>query len=471
MAIPITDNELNKDKDQQGQSTLIGGQQPSTITPASNSKGTSSGRFTNIQKYVQAQAPSQQGLGQKIAQNIQTQGQNVQGQIKQAGEQFQEQAKQNFGGFGDEQKQFVNQTIGQAVQGQGPLAKEDVQKFAGLRDAQYTGPTNISNVGGLTSGTERVSQLGKMGETEAGRFGLLKQMFGRPTYSGGQQKLDQLFLQSKPQDTRALSQSRTVGTGLQQQLAGTQQSAQQTAQQLAEQAQQARDTISGALTGETGAIAGAKQDLESRLQQQQASRNAEREALKQGLSSRQLSDAQLQQLGLTRGTQTFGLDLNQYLRDTPELSRGNVATQQDAAKFAALSQLANQDELSNYVTPEAAPENIKFGTKQLQSDIAMRRGALNQESNPVATNINNLNKIIDKIGSTEYSSHKLSDSDLKSLSEMGVSNKDLNKIILQNSGAGGMTNKQMKAVLQQALGQQGTQYRQIRDKYGYSEKI
>lgn len=354
-----------------------------TNTPAPP-KPKGSGRFTNLQKYLDANKLG----GQQIASGI---GQNIQGDLSQQKQQSQDyysnigqsiqQAKnvaqqggqflQNLQGIGQNIQQATgaenfnnrpqNFGIDQFVQSPDFNQFQNIQAGRGIderllqsQQADLSGAAQNY----LGSSTDALNQL----STEGGRFGLLKDTFGgniNPQYSTGQQRLDQLFL--------------------------ARQGLQPLQQDVRQDVKAARDLVRQA--GQTGAtignIAGQEQQLMQDINQQSLANqqayldmldsyvpeiNQQRQAEWQGLedalaSYRQpsgdsvgtqvvrpgLSTDQLQRLGVDREYGAF--DVLENLTGASDVAtRGrdaqgfqDVATDMDVNKYTALAQIAGVD--------------------------------------------------------------------------------------------------------------------------------
>lgn len=343
MATLFQENNQEEDENQQpGQASAgVSGQLPSAPAGAGlarQQKG--SGRAAiNIGKYLEAQKQGGQQLASGIQQRAQEQAQQTQAGLQQAQQKFQQQAGQ------EEQRLGKGQQIVQAAF-QDPQKllqqQEQLQQFQQLKAGQ------LANVGQDISQqqaqAEALQQQAQAAGTEAGRFGLLKQTFGGGGrgYSTGQQRLDQLFLQASPGSARQLQtglQSTAQQVGQQVQALSQEQQARQAAlQQIAQQRQQ---EIASGLESETGSI---QQSIEAKLKQAEVQAPQERAALQTGLEKGQLTQQQLERLGLTAGTSLYNVEPSKYLSQATVVpTAAGVASQEEVARLQALQQLAGQE--------------------------------------------------------------------------------------------------------------------------------
>lgn len=167
---------------------------------------TGSGRFTNLNKYLNAN----QGAGDRLASGI---GSNIEKQTAQNKREANTQAADVRAGIESAQNkvnqgnQYVQQVNAQDFNAQNIAGDQNkLQDFTQFRTNQAVGADALANQVGQAQATAQNLQAQQQQQlqnasTEQGRFNLLKQAFGGGTvyqnpYSTGQQKLDQLFLQA-----------------------------------------------------------------------------------------------------------------------------------------------------------------------------------------------------------------------------------------------------------------------------------
>jgi hypothetical protein len=176
--------------------------------PSGTTSATPSGR-PNIKQYLQAN----QGAGDRLSEGIQHRyGDEAAKFNKNLGD-----AKTDL----DSKANPLQQTLEQGEEKIKTAFKDpqsilnnqqEMQNFQKLRDKGYQG--EIQGLGdqfnaqkaGLQGQLQGLGNAAQMANTESGRFQLLQQAYGQPNYTRGQQKLDQLFLQTQPNSSRNLSQ-------------------------------------------------------------------------------------------------------------------------------------------------------------------------------------------------------------------------------------------------------------------------
>lgn len=344
----------NKDKDEQSQqlggqaitSTSALGGDAAGATTSGEQKG--SGLFTNIQDYINAN----KGAGQKLASGIERTGQGDVQKVQQniAGTQKLEQD------IGAEQNR-VNQA-GQLAQqiATNPIdaAKNKLADIEKLRTGQSQYNTLQSGyqdaMRGLQQGSQKLQQLDNQVGTEQGRFDLLRRTYGRPNYSQGAQRLDQLFLQTEgdrtldnlQQNVRNIAQQGMQAVQERGQLLGSQLDTLNTG------IGEAQQTIQGALGSFGTEGGGALGDLYRQLESERASAEQRQQSLfdrvQEQLPTGQLDADVAQALGINEDINTFDLDLGQYLQGIGigdnNITMADVASQEQQARLDALRQLS-----------------------------------------------------------------------------------------------------------------------------------
>lgn len=331
-----------------------------------------SGRFTNIQDYIQAN----KGAGKELAKGIGATTTDTAASIREgiekakgigtniAGE------KARIGGAQGYADQIVSDPT-QLIQD--PSAVQDITKLRegknlasvyGSQLGQYTGQAN--------TGLGNLQNLGQDLKTETGRFDTLKNTFGNQQgYSLGEQRLDQIFLQADPTDPlsalqRDLSDQVRSGTqelgkvtsGIGAGISGIEAASEEAKQLML-------DTLGtfGAAEGEEGPqgelgkLYGSLEEAEQQAQEQQ---EAQYEDWYNQIASGQITSKNLAEiLGLEAGGSTYGLDLASSLDIDPNLKYGDlknnpfetldldfadVISDEQQARLDALTQLSGLEE-------------------------------------------------------------------------------------------------------------------------------
>jgi hypothetical protein len=395
---------------------------PSTVSP-SQPQRQGSGRFTNIQKYINANKTAGQNLVNNVSGSIQKDIGQQKSKTDESASAVRQGIQQGQQGL-NQGSQFGQQlnTIGQNIKSQ--TSNDQNQAFAN-RDVNALGIDQFDNTNyqkfqqgqnldevrlGLQNrnfvnqnqNLQNVAQQNLQNiSSDAGRFNMIRNMFGKninPGYTSGQQRLDTMFLSQNP-----LSDLRKNLTGTQQAAQQGINESQRLGQDITRMTQAERDLISGnqgVAQANTDAYLNMLGSYTGELNKQRA---GEFQTLQDKLSSLKSNDfsgglldktpyqkatlapsanpvtmdrATLERLGLSSGPQQVYNVFNS-LKNTDVANRGrdaanyqDVANQTDVDKFSLLSQIAKQDPSRLAKASElGAAWDSKTGSDSLQSRI------------------------------------------------------------------------------------------------------
>lgn len=411
MATELKFNQDDEKDTQQGAETLSGGPSSSPggqTAPGGQRPSTPSGR-PNIKQYLQANQGAGQKLEQGITGKVQNQANQFNTSLNNARQEFQtgsEPLKTNLGEQGSQKIQTAFKDP-QALLNQ----QNQLQDFQKLRSGGYT-----QDIGQLQNAAQqKTQQLGTqagqlqgtadLAGNEAGRFQLLRQTYGQPQYTRGQQKLDQLFLQAQPgsmsRDLRNIAGQAQAGvTGL-----STEAQAQINALKgLSDARMQQWNNLLN-----QGATEGTDTDLQNmglsdisdlsnqRLAQAQSDVQYGAD-LRNKLKNNTLSQQDLQRLGLSdlSGQSYYDLDLSSYINQAnKQPTLAGTADPDQVARYRALRQLSGD-----------TSGDLFGGEQQIGgfSPFDFNRTKLNQDLQASQKNfeVNKVNEIIDNMRNLGY---------------------------------------------------------------------
>lgn len=351
------DEELKKQQEQavagapqsiSGQSSVLSTEKPSKIGGPKDS-----GSFTNLNQYLEANKENAGQLGAKIASDITSQGESARTNIQGASEEFNQLANQGTLKGLDTAKEESENIIKQARTGakNAQIDPNQLSRFGEIANAQYKGPqdlTGASKYNPAAQSYQKAQESAKSTGSEEGRFNLLKSAYARPTYSQGQQNLDNLLLTGNQQ---AKSDIQTAASSLSD-LQGLWTGAQNTAAQTAKERQAAIDAVrEGSRSSALGARAGRTSEVQSDLSAQQAAWANEYNQYKDLLGAYKGGDLNLTQEQANRlalggsGRGLFnilnGTQPESYL-NLQAFDPNKVVSQDQFAQLRALDQLATQ---------------------------------------------------------------------------------------------------------------------------------
>lgn len=360
-----------------------GGQAPSPFLPntsmpsnqtqaytAPKKPANNSGRFTNIQSYLSAanSETGQQSGGQQIQAGVQKAQEQNAANVREGIAKSQEQFGNAYNAENTRlagAQPFVQNTLQQVQTNPSQLTDEQINQYRGLATGQgaykdLNGLSNAPDASGLQSAAT-------MAGTEGGRYQLLNDTFKRPTYTSGQQKLDQLLLQTQSAAPlqRNLSQLATDVTG--------ERTAAMTDADLKAKALHtlAGDVSTAANTGVAGAETSLENAVNDRVTSSQGSADKAYDYFNKALSGQTLKPEESAMA--LQFAKDQGIDLNQGLYGIPgyqdfhpeqflthqQFNKQNISSPEERARANALSKLAGSSE--SFLPGEASKDTPSLG--------------------------------------------------------------------------------------------------------------
>lgn len=321
----------------------------------SGTGGTSSGAYTNLQSYLDANKA--ENFGGKVAGQIQGTVDEANRAQETAGSGFRQEVDKGAVSENPDLVGQVNTDPMGLVKDQGKFSE-----FLRQRDAQYGGPNDLVDrpelFSSVDTATRKATEQSESSKSEGGRKALLDQLYGsgagRNDYSSGQKKLDNLLIQNDPTSREAFqkvqgaaSQTAAAVPDLKTALSGY-------AGQRKAETQKTRAGARSALgideagnyTPGAGAIGGLNKDIDTAFEGRKTKQQTESDSIRQALGGRDISglsaDLRAALSGVAPG-QLYGVDPARYLSVAPNLSRETATSPEQHARMAALSQLAGVD--------------------------------------------------------------------------------------------------------------------------------
>jgi hypothetical protein len=344
--LPVVFKQPEKE-DQENQQPQLNVGAVAPITPTSPNKSkqpntpSTSGSFTNLKNYINANKNFNEGegLAGKIATKLSDEDQKVKNQVKDATTTFNTELNTAMEPI-NKGKDLVQQAVDNPINFiQNP---NNVSSVVAARDADYKGPKSLMDLRGrqnqsaLESSLNNLTDRTNQARTETGRFNLLRSMFGRPTYSSGQQNLDNLLIQGQRDQQQKMNQ-----TGL---------NALKTKKELETEAFNASTLGTNASNDADSIRQQTQKALNNRvLQEQQAVKNALEQArvnqdkslynLIKGLQSGQIRESDATKLGLVDGQNIYLNSLKDLVSRGVDPTVETVATKQNYGNIDALRKL------------------------------------------------------------------------------------------------------------------------------------
>lgn len=383
-----------------GVASTGGGGAGAAAAAASAPKPSSSGSWTNLDSYLNANSDQATQIGQQIAGSINNVGNQAQNDISNLGSNFNSAVNQNTV---NQNPDAINQAVSDAsslTAGQN-LSAADQQAFNGQANASYSGPTDVTSFNGYNQAQQEVNaanQKAQETQSEAGRGTLLNDQFQNSSqygYTAGENNLDQLLLENSPGAqsalqplpqqwgglTGALNNDVTTGSAAAQKAIATNQAT----------AAAAQDVLGTATTNfqnqmNTGLANLQKTDIDSYNQ------------ILTDMQNNNLSPADYAALGLDPNQHIYGPSgtfLPTYLNQGPAPTLQSYATADQYAQAQALAQLAGQSSssflnpgsVSQAGTAQNAPA-YTFDSNRFASDNASNEAEYNQNNTNLLNTLN-----------------------------------------------------------------------------------
>lgn len=366
MAVIATDPNMQQDENAQdkapsSQGVNVSGTQASDSTGGAPSQapqggtasatptGSSSGRFQNIQNYINANKgynQDQGGLAGQVGSSLAGQENKQEQAIGNESNRYQTDASTaaqpynyylNNSQSSDSQDPYLTSTLQDPTKvANDPNALNQWQQYY---SGAYTAPTAYDSSGQLNQNVQNYQQQNSQTGSESGRMSLLNQLYGNPGYNTGQQSLDNLLLQSNPGQ---LSSLQSTASNLTNQLGGAYTNAQNAAQGALTAGQSAASAAKAAAAPALGmAETGFETGINQKVSDINAQRANEYNTQLAQLQSGRITKDQATQLGINT-PYLYGVDPTQFLQQGLAANIYQAASPEDYARAQALSTLAGQ---------------------------------------------------------------------------------------------------------------------------------
>ena len=367
-AAPTVLDEQDPNKKNQSGGVNISGQSASFQSnvpgqEATESKGASeksSGQYTNIQSYLDANKTQADSMGQ-----------NITGQITQKAED----ANQKISSFQAQAPKVEaydpNKVLGNVTQ----VNDADKAQYKQIKQTGgYTGPQSVDQAAGYQD-TVKAAQLASQDVKNAGNeFGqqqLLKKTYTRPDYSAGQTKLDQVLLQNSAGSKAALEGLAQKYAGLDQALSGATQSYGTAINDANQAALQNKKNIAQA---EAQAKKFLLDPIQARADQTNTSNSELIGRISKDLGDDELSEETLRILGINDGQKLYDLNLGNYFnQDLTQAGLNNVANAEERQKYAALQGLFEDPTMNQIDANGKEIKAVGFNKEKFDKDLSGKK--------------------------------------------------------------------------------------------------
>lgn len=383
----------------------------STPAPAA-AKPSSSGSWTNLSSYLDANSDQAAQIGQQIAGTVNSEGNQAQNDVNSLNSNFNSAVNANTV---SQDPKAVNAAIGDATSAtaSNPMINpNDLSGFQAQANASYGGPTDVTGFNGYSQAQQDIntaSNNANATQSEAGRDVLLNQQYAGASangYNQGENNLDQLLLEDSPGAQSALQPLAQQWSGLGGALSNAVSTGNANATAASSTDQATSNAAEGALNTATQNF---ENQINSGLQNLQSQDTNSYNQVLADIQNGQISSADYAALGIDPNAHNYLYqntsataqpvytnDMANYLTQGAAPTLQSYATTDQYAQAAALAQLAGQSS-SGYLAPgsvsqagtaETAPA-YTFNGAQYNNDNQTAQSEYSTNQQNMLTKLNN----------------------------------------------------------------------------------
>ncbi len=358
--------DMDDDKKQNpGQGVSVSGDTSSFSTGVPGQDASSGGKdqngsgdkFANIQSYLDVNKDQGNQMGQKI-----------QGDITQNAET----AKTDVNSLASKAPQVQAYDPNAAYNNVLNLSDADKQQYNTAK-AGYKGPQTVDQVDGYGDTQKAVSKASAQVQnagSEQGQRQLLKDAYQRPSYTGGENALDQTIVQNSPDAKKGYEDLRQKYSGLSSMFDNT---AQDVGSKINTSIGNGLANQQAIAKGEAQVVPGLLNPIQQRASDQNKYNQSVIGSLNNDIGHDTMSGDTISRLGLNDGQNLYDLNLSKYLNvDGTQVGVNNAATADERAKYAALTNLIDGKNGDAITSDGKAINPYTFNKDQFDKDFAAK---------------------------------------------------------------------------------------------------
>ncbi|HEY8270748.1 MAG TPA: hypothetical protein VIG33_07645 [Pseudobdellovibrionaceae bacterium] len=371
-AAPLVDDENDPNKKSFGNPVNISGQSTtiSTGIPGQDAssvpgvKQKTSGNYTNIQSYLDANKEQGDTMGAKIAGDVTSKADD---------------ATSKIGAYEAKAPSVQAYDPNEAISRATSLSdSEKAQYKTNKATGGYSGPQTADGIEGYQdankAGTEAVAAIKNTG-TERGQRELLKQTYNRPQYTAGENNLDQTLVQNSAGSKSRLEQIGPKYSKLSDYLSGANAKVGNAVNAANSQAFANKQAF---IPAEQSARTALVSPIQARANQANQNNPAYINRVLDDASDNVISEETLKALGLNEGQDLFDMKLRDYVnQDWSPVGIDNAATNDERNKYAALNALFDDPTMNQLTVDGKAIEPVKLNKEKFDKDLAAKKAEYN----------------------------------------------------------------------------------------------
>lgn len=358
--MPYAQNNLKDEelKNQQtGSAPNISGTSTTFATgvPGQESSKKSSGQYANIQSYLDTNQEQAGEMGNKLASSVEQKGTEAKAGVDKLAS-----------SVSKIEAYDPNAAIGKA----NSLTADEKAQYQSIKSTGgYTGPRDIGGVDNyqdVETKARQATEAAKGASTEQGQQALLKETYARPTYSAGQNKLDQVLLGGSQTGKKALQDVSSKYSGLEDLFKDT---STQVGNTINDNINTAYYNQQAFTPAEQAAKDALLNPIQARAQQKNIDNPAAIARAQDDLSDENVFDDILSKIGLQEGQNIYDLNLANYLNpNQTQVGINNVATNDERMKYQALSDLFGDTSMSQITSSGSDIDPYTFDRAKFDAD-------------------------------------------------------------------------------------------------------
>ena len=361
---PTNFDEENEKKKQDGSGAVnVSGESSSFATNVPGQEGAgksaapqkSSGQYTNIQSYLDANKTQADQMGQKITDDVSSQA---------------EDANSKINSYQNQQIKAEAYDPNEAINRATELQDAEKAKYKEVKQTGgYAGPQSVDQVQGYQEtqqAAQKASQNVKNAGNEFGQQQLLKDTYSKPTYSAGQNKLDQVLLANSAGSKQNLQGLSQKYAGIDQALSGANQKVGDLINSANAQAQAQKQAF---VSAEDEARNALLNPINRRVEDANLNNPALINRITNDVRDYNLTKESMDLLGLNEGMELYDSQIGNYLNlDGRAATYDNMANADERKRYTALQSLFDDPSMQQITADGTAINPVGMDRAKFDED-------------------------------------------------------------------------------------------------------
>lgn len=353
--LPIEEEEKKVAENISGPSTSFNTQQ----APKAPSASSSSGQYTNINKYLTANQDQAQAMGSELTSMVENQA---------------EKAKSSINDLEKSVVKAPDLDPTKYLDNPSSISSADYNQLKNT--GGYSGPKSIDELKTLDSTmktTNEASQKVKALGSDSGVKTLLSDQYNRPSYSSGELNLDNVLVRNDSNTIDRINSIQNKYSNLNNMLSNT---TTKVGNSIAEAQAQALKNKEKFIPAEQAAWQRVVEPIQERVAAYNEDKDQNLKNIMDDLANSRLNATTINELGINPADigNLYDLDLSKYIiTDQSEATLDNIANSEERARYAALRQLIGDPTRTEIGEENATIDLARFNTDAFIADKESRQ--------------------------------------------------------------------------------------------------